>query len=44
MWSKAFGLTVKNGVAEASYRVSHIIGTQGKAHTIGETFTAKLTF
>ena len=35
--SEACGMEVKSGVTEASFRVSHIIGKQGKPHTIAES-------
>ena len=35
--SESLGIEVMSGVTEASYRVSHLIGTQGKPHTIAES-------
>lgn len=35
--SESFGVEGKSGATEASFRVSHIIGKQGKPHTIAES-------
>jgi zinc finger BED domain-containing protein 5/7/8/9 len=35
--SESLGIEVMSGFTEASYRVSHIIGKQGKPHTIAES-------
>jgi zinc finger BED domain-containing protein 5/7/8/9 len=35
--SESCGFDAKRGVTEASFRVSHLIGKQGKPHKIGES-------